>query len=93
MEREERHQKIVEFLNGLKNTEGERAFDLKSYKKIRNRGVYDKTRDHKEVSQMTGVICEVFGIMSGSAGDIDFYRLFDSYLLDEEKREEINRII
>lgn len=93
MEREERHKKIVEFLNSLENTEGKPAFNLKTYNKLRNRGTLQKTMDYKEVSEMTPVICEVFSIMSGSAGDIDFYSLLQSYLLDKEKRELINRII
>ncbi|TSJ42259.1 hypothetical protein [Fluviicola chungangensis] len=93
MEREERHARIVEFLNSLKNTEGNPAFKLKTYKKLRDRGVLEKTLDYQEVCEMTPLICEAFGIMSGSAGDIDFYRLFQSYLLDKDKREQINQII
>ncbi|MGV6862270.1 MAG: hypothetical protein ACWA41_10890 [Putridiphycobacter sp.] len=93
MTREERHKEIVKYLNSLKNEDGERVFDLKTYIKLRNRDSYSKTRDYTEVSKMTQVICEVFSIASGSAGDIDFYRLFSSYLLDEKKREEINRVL
>lgn len=93
MEREERHTKIVEFLNSLMNTEGKPAFNLKKYKMLRDRDQLKKSLDYFEVGNMTPVICEVFGIQSGSAGDIDFYRLFQSYLLDKEKREQINRII
>lgn len=93
MERQERHEKIVEFLNSLTDSEGNKAFDLKTYPKLRDRAVYQKTRDYVEVSNMTPVICTVFNIMSGSAGDIDFYRLFQAYLMDEQKRKLINQII
>ena len=93
MEREERHVRIVEFLNSLKNTEGDPAFKLKAHKKLRDRGVLEKTLDYAEVYYMTPVICEVFGIMNGSAGDINLYRLFESYLLDKDKRDQINRIL
>lgn len=93
MEREERHARIVEFLNSLNNTEGNPAFKLKKYDKLRHRGDLEKTLDYKEVCSMTPLICEAFGIASGSAGDIDFYRLFQSYLLDKEKRDQINLII
>lgn len=93
MERQERHEKIVKFLNSLKDSEGKNAFDLKTYSKLRDREEYIKTRDYQEVSKMTPVVCSVFNIMSGSAGDIDFYRLFQAYLLDEDKRKLINQII
>lgn len=93
MEREERHKKIVEFMNSLKDTDGKPAFDLKTYEKLRDRGVLEKTMDDTEVSTMTKVLCEVYSIMSGSAGDIDFYRLFNAYLNDKDKREQINRIL
>jgi hypothetical protein len=93
MERQEIHEKIVEFLNSLKDSDGNKAFDLKTYSKLRTGEEYRKTREYQEVSKMTPVVCSVFNIMSGSAGDIDFYRLFQAYLLDEEKRKLINQII
>lgn len=93
MERQNRHIEIVKFLNTLKNEEGENAFNLKTHPKPRNRDEYEKTLDYEEVSKMTPLICEVFGIMSGSAGDIDFYRLFSAYLLDKGKRERINQLL
>lgn len=93
MERQERHEKIVKFLNSLKDSDGNQAFDLKTYPKLRDRGIYHKTLDYNEVSEMTPVVSTVFNIMSGSAGDINFYKLFQAYLLDEEKRKRINEII
>ncbi len=93
MERIERHQKIVEFLNSLKNTEGKTLFKLKTYKTLRHRGELEKTLDYAEVCEMTPLICEAFGIESGSAGGIDFYQLFQCYLLNKEKRERINQIL
>lgn len=42
MEREERHRKIVEFLNSLENSEGKPAFNLKTYDKLRDRGTLEK---------------------------------------------------
>jgi hypothetical protein len=93
MEREERHIKTVEFLNSLKDSEGNKVFDLKTYKKLRDRAELEKTMDYKEVATMTPVICSIYNIMSGSAGDIDLYSLLQAYLLDKSKREQINRII
>lgn len=93
MERQEIHEKIVEFMNSLKDSDGRKAFDLKTFSKLRNGDEYHKTRDYQEVSKMTPVVCSVFNIMSGSSGEIDFYRLFQAYLLDEEKRKLINQII
>lgn len=93
MTREDRHKEIVKFLNSLEDTDGKPAFQLKKYNKLRDRATLEKTMDSEEVGKMTRVICEVFAIMSGSAGDINFYDLFHGYLSDKSKREQINRII
>lgn len=53
---------------------------------------------HKKVSftdtHHLAIICSrILNMHGASVGDINFYKLFQNYLLDEEKRKEINRII
>lgn len=93
MKRIERHIKIVTFLNSLPDSEGGKAFKLQLHKKMRNRGEFNKAINTHDTFDMVKVLCETFAIESGSAGDVDFYRLLQAYLLDETKRNQINNII
>lgn len=87
---QERHQAIVQFLKEL---------DPSQYYGL---SVRDKELFAPEVSSALnstqirlGVIAftDVLNIRSGSAGTHNLYQLLEAYLLDEEKRKEINRII
>ncbi|HTR29917.1 MAG TPA: hypothetical protein VMH27_11650 [Puia sp.] len=47
-----------------------------------------------QVNRAAEVLCDLFNLSAGDVdGGFDLYRLLQGYLLDEGKREEINRVI
>lgn len=93
-ERQLNHEKIVEFLNTQISSNDKPYFSkLNTYKSLRGSKDVIDTVDYNEALNMASVLCEVFGIESGSNGVFEFYDLFKSYLLDESKRNAINEII
>lgn len=46
-----------------------------------------------DVNRLAVFTSRIFNLTGGSVGNIDLYKLFQSYFLDNEKREQINEIL
>ena len=65
---------------------------------MNNKDTLTSDKVHEKLSRNTidqGVVAFIkrVNMMCGSAGSIDLYSLLQTYLLDREKRDEINRIV
>lgn len=89
MEIQETHEKLIEFINKLYLENWELPIKKKiiSVKSIENEFSID------DVHHVAIIVSRILNIEGGSIGNINFYKLLESYLLDEEKQKEINKII
>lgn len=55
-------------------------------------GEIHKEFDVDSVNKVAVMASTAFNLSGGSVGDIDLYKLLQAYILDPEKRAEINKI-
>jgi len=85
----ERHSNIIDLLScysQYKNKIKKRSNIISTYKAHEELDIYD-------VNNAVCVLLDFLALSGGSVGSIDLYKLLQSYLLNEEKRDVINNII
>ena len=89
-----RHYQLVQFLSqydAYRDKDGQPIFSIreKSVSGARPVGL-----SFAQVNRAAEVLCDLFNLTAGSvAGRFDLYRLLQGYLLDERKREEMNKLL
>jgi len=88
-----RHEKLIDFLSqfGQFHSKEGKSY-LKKVKKERT-GVEIEQISTNDINAAVVVLTDFLNIMSGSAGDINLYRLLQSYLSIPEYREKINAVV
>lgn len=88
-----RHEKLIDFLGQFSQYQGQDGKPiLKKVKKQRSAGSYDNL-DSGQINQAVFVFLDSLNIMSGSAGEFNFYTLMQAYIQKPKLRQEINTII
>ena len=88
---QDKHEQLIDLMNSF----GEYKDGSLKHKK---RSKYLKSKDLNkldinEINQGAIVLVHYFHLCGGSVGTIDMYKLLQTYFLDLEKREQINKII
>ncbi|TSA34883.1 MAG: hypothetical protein D4R64_10905 [Porphyromonadaceae bacterium] len=82
-----RHEALITFL---------RQFELYKNTKIveKERNTADlKNVDTQDINRAVFLICDFLNQPTGSSGDVDLYKLLQTYFTDIKKRKSINMII
>lgn len=89
MDRQERHEAIVKLLNPTSQYRNE----LKIREEELSTSEIPTTLTIEEINKGVVVFCDALNLASGSAFTMDLYRCLQSYMLDLDKRKEMNKII
>lgn len=81
------HKKLIEFLMNFESYQGIKPLDNE-----RNTSEL-KEIDINEINKAVFLLGEFLNEPTGSSGDIDLYRLLQSYFRDLDKRKKINLIL
>lgn len=88
-----RHEKLIEFLNSFQQFQRNGKPILKKVDKVRYSSDF-KDIDINDINHAVVAFVDVLNLSGGSVGgDIDLYKLLQSYITDLDKREAINKII
>lgn len=91
--KQDRHEKLIDFLSQFSQYQDEdRKSTLKKIKKARTSGMV-KDISIDEINKGFVVFTDVLNIDSGSAGNVNLYRLLQAYITIPEFRERINEVV
>ena len=88
-----RHEKLIDFLSQLSQYSSEDGKPL--LKKIKDVRTVDKVEKipRGDINVAVVVFTDTLNIYSGSAGNVDLYRLLQAYLTIPEYRDKINSLV
>lgn len=92
-EQQKRHEALIDTMNQFLQYQDENG--NKSLKKRDHQlGSGDlKNLSVNEINHGVFVLTDFFNMPSGSSGDIDLYKLLQTYLRDSQTRKEINKLL
>jgi len=83
------HENIVKLLNNYRQFEKSK---LEIYPKARRTSDSHKYLTIEEINNAVVVFISALHLNNGSGGDVDLYQLLQKYLLDSDKRKQMNAI-
>ncbi|MGA3012435.1 MAG: hypothetical protein ABSD71_00225 [Bacteroidales bacterium] len=91
-EKQVRHEKLIEFLSQFsqyQSTDGKPLVDKVNKER---KGTDLEKISINDINNAVVVFTDVLNIMSGSAGDVDLYKLLQAYLTVPEYRSKMNAL-
>lgn len=90
---QERHEKLIDFLNGFKQYQSEDGKPL--LKKVKRTVTSDQFKNISinDINKAVVVFTDVLNLYGGSVGDVDLYSLLQAYLKVPEYRGKIDKVV